>query len=84
MNIHRLNTSQQEYILETVLEITEYSFHTVLGWLWHKGYSKLIYLHKLKRSLKILHRIHFNPEELHSHDETNDALDYVRALFLLP
>lgn len=44
----------------------------------------MIYLHELKRGLKILHGIHFDPEELHSHDETDDALDYVGTLLFLP
>lgn len=44
----------------------------------------MIYLHELKRSLKVLHGIHFNPKELHAHDETDDALDYVRTLLFLP
>lgn len=42
------------------------------------------YLHELKRSLKILHRIHFDPEELHAHDETDNALHYVWTLLFLP
>lgn len=46
--------------------------------------NSIIYLHKLKRSLKILHGIHFNPKELHAHDETDNALDYVRTLLFLP
>ncbi len=44
----------------------------------------IIYLHELKRSLKILNRIHFNPEELHAHDETDDALDHIWTLLFLP
>lgn len=49
----------------------------------HKS-TAIIYLHELKRSLKILHRIHFNPEELHAHDETDDALDHIGTLLFLP
>jgi len=44
----------------------------------------LIYLHELERSLKILHRIHFDPEELHAHDEADDAVDHVGTLLLQP
>lgn len=42
------------------------------------------YLHKLKRSFKVLHRIHLNTEEFHSHYETDYALNYIRALFFMP
>lgn len=46
--------------------------------------TTVIYLHKLKRSLKILHGIHFDPKELHAHNETDDALDHKGTLLLLP
>lgn len=46
--------------------------------------KSLIYLHELKGRLKVLHGIHFDPKELHAHDETDDALDYVGTLLFLP
>lgn len=42
------------------------------------------YLHELKRSLKIFHRIHFDTKELQAHDKADDALDDVRTLLFLP
>lgn len=42
------------------------------------------YLHELKGSFKVLHRIHLDPEELHAHDETDDALNYKGTLLFLP
>lgn len=41
-------------------------------------------LHKLERSLKVFHRVHFDSEELHAHDEADDALHNVRTLLFLP
>lgn len=46
--------------------------------------KELIYLHELKGRLKVLHGIHFDPEELHAHDETDDALDHVGTLLFVP
>lgn len=42
------------------------------------------HLHELKGSLKVLYGIHLDPEELHAHDETDDALDHEGTLLLLP
>lgn len=41
-------------------------------------------LHKLEGSLKVFHRVHFDSEELHAHDEADDALHHVRTLLFLP
>lgn len=42
------------------------------------------YLHELKRSFKVLHRVHFDPEEFHAHDKADDALNHMRTLLFLP
>lgn len=42
------------------------------------------YLHELKGEFKVLHRVHFDAEELEAHDEANGGLDDVGALLLLP
>lgn len=42
------------------------------------------HLHELKGSLKVLHGIHLDPEKLHAHDETDDALNHEGTLLLLP
>lgn len=41
-------------------------------------------LHELERSLKVLNGIHFDSEELHAHDEADDALHHMRTLLLQP
>lgn len=41
-------------------------------------------LHELERSFKVLDGVHLHPEELHAHDESDDALHHVRTLFLQP
>lgn len=45
--------------------------------------SRVVYLHKLERSFKIFHWVHFDAEELESHDEADGGLDDVGALLLL-
>lgn len=47
-------------------------------------HTQMNHLHELKGSLKVLHGIHLDPEELHAHDETDDALNHEGALLLLP
>lgn len=42
------------------------------------------HLHELEGGLEVLHGVHLDPEELHAHDEADDALDHVGALLLLP
>lgn len=42
------------------------------------------YLHELEGGLKVLHGVHLDPEELHAHDETDDTLEDVGTLLLLP
>lgn len=44
----------------------------------------MVYLHKLERSFKIFHGVHFDAEELESHDEADGGLEHVGALLLLP
>lgn len=41
------------------------------------------HLHELKGGLEVLHRIHLDSEELHAHDETDDALNHKGTLLLL-
>lgn len=41
-------------------------------------------LHELERSLKVLNGVHFDSEELHAHDEADDALHHMRTLLLQP
>ena len=43
----------------------------------------LLYLHELEGGFKVLHRVHFDAEELESHDEADGGLDDVGALLLL-
>lgn len=42
------------------------------------------HLHELEGELKVLHRVHFDAEELEAHDEADGGLDDVGALLLLP
>ena len=42
------------------------------------------YLHELKGGLKVFHGVHLDSEELHAHDEADDALEHVGTLLLLP
>lgn len=39
-------------------------------------------LHELERSLKVLNGVHLDSEELHAHDEADDALHHMRTLLL--
>lgn len=43
-----------------------------------------VYLHELEGGFKVFHRVHFDAEELESHDEADGGLDDVGALLLLP
>lgn len=56
---------------------------TVTAWQACRN-TQINHLHELKGSLKVLHGIHLDPEELHAHDETDDALDHEGTLLLLP
>ena len=42
-----------------------------------------VYLHELEGGFKVFHRVHFDAEELESHDEADGGLDDVGALLLL-
>lgn len=41
------------------------------------------YLHELEGGFEVFHRVHFDAEELESHDEADGGLDDVGALLLL-
>ena len=44
----------------------------------------MLYLHELEGCFKVFHRVHFDAEELESHDEADGGLDDVGALLLRP
>lgn len=62
------------------MRLTLYHNRTIITALLKRS----LYLHEQEGGFKVFHWVHLNAEELDPHDETYNALDYIRALFLLP